>query len=472
MNYATILTLILVFLTAGPLSAGDMRLLQRQAEDQRLELQQQVQAEQQQALKEKRLSDEQIFSDSQRLNEQLALLEQQLGQLQQSLTTLEGESAELKVRERELEGKLTVAAGVVEEVVASIRTNAEESKGMLAEGVYSRVDAADHELLAQLSDGSYIPTMADIRQLVDLNFALLQSSGEVALQEMSIIDRSGRERSAEVLSIGPFTAFYRFADEIGFLATGAESTAPVALSRRPSGRQQRQIRAYLSGAAEGLPIDISGGAALSQLVYQPSLWQQIARGGMLVWPILLVLLLGALIAAERALFLLRRRFNGERLLQQLEPLICGNDWPGCQQLCGAQLSKPLARVVAAGLKSRSAKREELEDVLQEAILREIPAQERFLALLGMFATIAPLLGLLGTVTGMIDTFQVMTLFGTGDPQMMSGGITVALVTTMLGLAVAIPLMLVHTLIGRAVDNNIAQLEEKAIAFVNILQQAR
>jgi biopolymer transport protein ExbB len=472
MNDSLILSLILVLLTAGPLYAGDMRVLQQQAETQRLQLQHQAQAEQAQALEEKGLSDEQIFSDRQRLNEELTVLKQQLGQLQQSVTTLEGESSELYEREQQLGGELAAATGVVEEVVASIRENAEELKGMIDDGVYSRIAAVDHEFLAQLSGESYIPAMADIRQLVALNFALLQSSGEVTLKETTIIDRSGRERSAEVLSIGPFTAFYRFENEVGFLTSATDGAAPVALSRLPSARQQRQVRAYLSGEAEGLPIDISGGAALSQLVYQPNLWQQIVRGGALVWPILLILLLGALIAGERTLFLLRKRFNGEKLLLQLEPLIAGNDWHGCLKLCGAQLSKPLARVIDAGLKSRSAVREELEDVLQEAILREIPAQERFLALLGMFATIAPLLGLLGTVTGMIDTFQVMTLFGTGDPQMMSGGITVALVTTMLGLAVAIPLMLAHTLISRAVDNNIAQLEEKAIALVNMLQRAR
>lgn len=90
----------------------------------------------------------------------------------------------------------------------------------------------------------------------------------------------------------------------------------------------------------------------------------------------------------------------------------------------------------------------------------------------MLAAIAPLLGLLGTVTGMIDTFQVITQHGTGDPRMMSGGISIALVTTMLGLSVAIPIMLAHTLLGRAVDNIIGQMEEKAVALVNIVHKTR
>lgn len=98
--------------------------------------------------------------------------------------------------------------------------------------------------------------------------------------------------------------------------------------------------------------------------------------------------------------------------------------------------------------------------------------ERFLSTLGMLAAIAPLLGLLGTVTGMIDTFHVITLHGTGDPRMMSGGISEALVTTMLGLSVAIPIMLAHTLLNRAVDNHIGQMEEKAVALVNIVHRSR
>jgi biopolymer transport protein ExbB len=114
----------------------------------------------------------------------------------------------------------------------------------------------------------------------------------------------------------------------------------------------------------------------------------------------------------------------------------------------------------------------MENALQEAILREIPSMERFLSTLGMLAAIAPLLGLLGTVTGMIDTFHVITLHGTGDPRLMSGGISEALITTMLGLSVAIPLMLAHTLFNRAVERNIGELEEKAVALVNLVHKSR
>ena len=114
----------------------------------------------------------------------------------------------------------------------------------------------------------------------------------------------------------------------------------------------------------------------------------------------------------------------------------------------------------------------MENGLQEAILGEIPRLERFLSTLAVLASIAPLLGLLGTVTGMINTFQIITFHGTSDPRLMSGGISEALVTTMLGLGVAIPIMLCHSLLSRRVETIIAQLEEKSISFVNMVCQAR
>jgi len=132
----------------------------------------------------------------------------------------------------------------------------------------------------------------------------------------------------------------------------------------------------------------------------------------------------------------------------------------------------MIRVLKAGVKFHQLEREELENALQEAILGEISRLERFLSTLAVLASIAPLLGLLGTVTGMINTFQVITFHGTSDPRLMSGGISEALVTTMLGLVVAIPIMLCHSLLSRRVETIIAQMEEKAISFVNMVCRQR
>jgi biopolymer transport protein ExbB len=130
---------------------------------------------------------------------------------------------------------------------------------------------------------------------------------------------------------------------------------------------------------------------------------------------------------------------------------------------------PVFRVLAAGLAARKATREVLDSVLEEAILKELPRLEKFLPTLQVLAAIAPLLGLLGTVTGMINTFQVITVYGAGDPRMMSGGISEALITTELGLAVAIPIILLHTWFARRVDVIIGDMEEKSVSLSIALQ---
>jgi biopolymer transport protein ExbB len=127
-------------------------------------------------------------------------------------------------------------------------------------------------------------------------------------------------------------------------------------------------------------------------------------------------------------------------------------------------------VVRAGINARHEKREVLESILQEAILKELPRLERALPFLNIMAAVAPLLGLLGTVTGMISTFEVINIHGTGDPRLMSGGISVALVTTMLGLMVAIPIMLMHTFLSRQVEHIIGDMEEKSVAMTNIISR--
>jgi len=126
---------------------------------------------------------------------------------------------------------------------------------------------------------------------------------------------------------------------------------------------------------------------------------------------------------------------------------------------------PLGRVLMIYEQDQSMDIETLELKLGEAILQETPKLERFLTLLKIISTVAPLMGLLGTVTGMIDVFQQITLFGTGDPQIMAGGISAALVTTVLGLVVAIPTVLLHTLVKSRSDRIIHILEEQATGII-------
>ena len=186
----------------------------------------------------------------------------------------------------------------------------------------------------------------------------------------------------------------------------------------------------------------------------------------------LLFIAGILIILERIVFIIRHHFDSNRFMHQISGYVLDGQWDKCETYCNQYLKKPVARVINAGLRCHEQDREDMENVLQEAILREIPPLERFLSTLGMLAAISPLLGLLGTVTGMIDTFHIITLHGTSDPKLMSGGISEALVTTMLGLGVAIPLMLAQTLLNRAVEKEIGMMEEKAVSLVNIIHKSK
>ena len=130
--------------------------------------------------------------------------------------------------------------------------------------------------------------------------------------------------------------------------------------------------------------------------------------------------------------------------------------------------RPTGNVLLAGLAERGRSREVVESRLSEAMLREMPRLERFLPVLKMLAAVSPLLGLLGTVTGMISTFQVITTFGGGDPKLMSGGISEALVTTEVGLAVAIPIVIATALLSLKAKRIMTDMKEKALALTAVL----
>jgi biopolymer transport protein ExbB len=183
---------------------------------------------------------------------------------------------------------------------------------------------------------------------------------------------------------------------------------------------------------------------------------------------LVIGLLASAIAVERIFFLNRVHANADRMMGRVNQLAGRGDWAGCDAVLQNQKGKPVYNVLRAGLSAVDEKRETLESVLQEAILKELPRLERFLPALNIMGAVAPLLGLLGTVTGMIGTFQSITLHGAGDPRMMSGGISEALITTMLGLSVAIPIMLVHSFLRRRLEHIIGDMEEKAVALSNII----
>ena len=202
-----------------------------------------------------------------------------------------------------------------------------------------------------------------------------------------------------------------------------------------------------------------------------SLVETVEAGGIIAWIIVGIGALAFLLILCRVGILLFAGSNTGRLVKKVKPLVLKGQFGEAQQVLRRSWGAS-ARVMGAALDNIHSGRERLEDGVSEAILEELPKIERFGAAITVFAAVAPLLGLLGTVTGMISTFDVITEHGTGDPKLLSGGISEALITTQLGLCVAIPTLLIGTLLrGRAMGIQ-SGMERAAMHLINLALHER
>ncbi|MDY0110905.1 MAG: DUF3450 family protein [Candidatus Krumholzibacteria bacterium] len=455
--------LLLASIGGGPAAAQDIREAQRKAEADRAAAREQAAA-----------IEARILADRARLVAVVDSLEAEQRALEARLRDLgrrEQAAAERRARLqadwssrelsfRELSGNVRVAARDLESLLRGSPLSATDPQRLAAVG-------------AMLGEG-YFPDLEDISTLAAITLDEMRRTGQVALRSGVFGGRDGRDAEGEILHLGRFTTIYRTPQETGFLLWNPDSQRLTALPEPPARSVARQLSRYLAGQSALVPVDLSGGPALRQIARRPTLWQQVQQGGPIVWPLALIAVLSLAIAVWKALHLRRVHANTDRLMPRINAAAARGDWAACAGLVDeqAQSRSPVARVTHAGLQVRREAREIQESVLQEAILHELPLLQRGLAPLAVFGAVAPLLGLLGTVTGMIETFRVITLHGTGDPKLMSGGISEALVTTEIGLAVAIPVLLVHTWLKRRVDHVIGDMEEQAMHLVNTIDRQR
>jgi biopolymer transport protein ExbB len=275
--------------------------------------------------------------------------------------------------------------------------------------------------------------LASLEEIERLWFELqreMTETGKVSSFTTTVVNSIGEENQQEVTRIGAFNVvsdgkYLEFIPETGRL---------VELQRQPATRYTNRI-GDLTGASSGMyPIglDPTRGQLLGLLVQSPSLTERIAQGKTVGYVIISLGIVGVLLAIWRVLAL---SAIGAKVSKQIKNIHQPTD------------NNPLGRVLKTAQESGTTDIETLELKLGEAILRETPKFNAMLPLLKIISVVAPLLGLLGTVTGMIVTFQAITLYGAGDPKLMAGGISTALVTTVLGLVVAIPTVFLHTLVS-------------------------
>jgi biopolymer transport protein ExbB len=329
------------------------------------------------------------------------------------------------------------------------RQAAVDMEKLLADSLISAEHTGRAKKLRELSSTESEPS---IDRVGDLWLTLLQemkSQSEVKAFEAPVVAADGIERRSKLMRIGPFSAVHNGK----FLEYVVEQETFRVLGRQPGGKfldAARNLKDATESGDIAVAIDPSRGSILALLVQTPSLQERIHQGGLVGYIIIGLATFGVLLALIRIVML---RITAGRVARQK------------QQLNDLHSNNPLGRVLLSVAHLKLADVENIERRLDESILKELPALEWGLPVIKLLAAVAPLLGLLGTVVGMILTFQAISLFGSGDPKLMAGGISQALVTTVLGLVTAIPLLLLHSL-AQGMSRRVEQtLDEQSAALV-------
>ncbi len=352
----------------------------------------------------------------------------------------------------ESEKALNERLGDLKELFGVLQVAAVEASGQF-ESSLTHVQYPDRpefatNLAQKLGTTGKLVSIEEIEQFwFELQREMIES-GKIVKFEGKVITTDGEERDQLVTRVGLFNAV----SNGKYLTFNAETGSLSELSRDPQTRYVATISGVESTNSGIVPfgLDVSRGQILSRLVRKANLQERIEQGGIIGYIILGLGAFALLIAVWRLLALF---FSSVAISSQTRKL----DKPS--------KANALGRVIQVYHNHPKADLETMELRLDEAVMKETPKFTHFLVFIKIIAVAAPLLGLLGTVTGMINTFQAITLFGTGDPQVMAGGISQALVTTVLGLVVAIPAVLLFSLASGRAKRLSQVLEEQAVGMI-------
>ncbi len=325
---------------------------------------------------------------------------------------------------RELFGHLTSTAG-------DLRATLETS--LVSSQLPNRGDFLD-SLIEKMNGSTQLPDIEEIERLWYEVQREMVETGRVVKFTGNVVKPNGESSSQEIVRIGS----YNLVSNGAYLSYNSGKIEELA---RQPGADMLAAATALQSATSGVvdlgidPTGPLGGQLLAALIQEPTFMEYLDQGGAVGWVIVYVGIFGILLGAWRMLVLFTMSMKVSAQLKNPSTPNTNN---------------PLGRVLKVAQENKNVDSETLELKLEEAVLKERPSIESGLAIMKIIAAVGPLLGLLGTVTGMITTFQAITIFGAGDPKNMAGGISAALVTTVQGLVVAIPMVLMHTLVnGRA-----------------------
>ncbi len=388
-------------------------------------------------------------------NQQSALLNRAKAQVAAALaesTRLEGVMAENQTTIDTLDAELADKQGEFQELFGAARSAAADLNAQVERSLISTQFPGRGQTLTELAQTEKLPSEEQLRDLWEIMIQQIAEQAKTATYDASIVLADGTAAQDSVTRIGPYVAFADGKYLTYKKLEGSDNFALQFLPRQPSGditsAASRVEKATGDDFVRGA-IDPSLGVLLGLVVETPTVMERIDQGRFIGKVILVAAAFGILLGIYKWVTLTMTAGAVRSQVRRKKP----------------SKSNPLGRVMLAYENTQSNDVETVALKLDDAILKEVPKLEGGLNLVKVLAATAPLLGLLGTVIGMINTFQAITLFGTGDPQIMASGISEALVTTVLGLIAAIPLLLLHAFAAGASKRVSQVLEEQAAGII-------
>ena len=347
----------------------------------------------------------------------------------------------------DLEEQLNLKIGTLGELFGVVRQLSGDAKSTYSQSLTNLEFPSRVEFLGNLAERKELPQVAELEQLWFELLNEMNASGMVSKFSSEVLDTSGDSAVYDIVRIGQFNAI---ADS-NYLRFIPEEQSLEFLSKNPDGSRSslRQLSNFNDGDYVEFAIDPTRGSLLNLILQNPSVVERINQGGIPGYIILIILASGLILGGLRFTFL----YNSQKtLIQELES---GKFNEG----------SPLKDIDDVLKQKDKLDQDQLETKIEAILSRIGPLYEKSINTIKLLAAVAPLLGLLGTVIGMIGTFQAITLFGTGDPKLMADGISQALVTTMLGLIAAVPLLFVHNQLDTRSREIIQIIEEEAIGKI-------
>lgn len=385
-------------------------------------------------------------------NRQKALLNESLSELKKEEEVLNSLQKVFEKQDQELaqlEEKLALTMGALGELFGVVKQTAGETKALFENSVVSAEYEGRTNFIKKISAKKNLPNTSDLEMLWFLIQQEMTESGKVTRFEKEVIKANGKTKKQKILRVGSF----HLLSKGKYLLYDSETQKVTELPRQPHRRflsLAKKLERSSKKDIYAFGVDPSRGSLLSLLIQTPNLFERISQGGIIGYIILLLLICGLFLSVRKYL-----QLNQQEVLLNLQV-----------QSDKVLENNPLGEIIQIFTKFKGEDQEALELKMEEAILSKTSRLKKGIATIKLLSSIAPLLGLLGTVTGMIATFQSITLFGTGDPKLMAGGISQALVTTALGLVVAIPLVFIHNFLSGKANTLISIFEEQVLGLLS------